>query len=258
VVAIGSSGRSRATLGTTALSLGIASPQALDRRNTLEIDLAASDLALSSTSVSQLAMGANRALVGREIVQFARAERVVGARWRIWGLLRGRGGTEWAIPGHSAGEAFVLLDETLTPLDSSFIGDAAHASITALGLGDAEPVIAPVTSPGSTRRPLSPVHGRAALAQDESFTIGWSRRARGAWLWRDGVDVPLGEQAESYLVGMGPVEAPLHQWLCVEPKLTLTASELAAARTLGPGAPLFVRQRGDHDLSPPLPLGPLP
>jgi hypothetical protein len=83
LVAIGSSGRVRATLGTTVHRLGPASPHALDRLNTLEIDLAAADLALGSTSMSQLAMGANRALVGNEIVQFARAERVAGARLPI-------------------------------------------------------------------------------------------------------------------------------------------------------------------------------
>ena len=84
------------------------------------------------------------------------------------------------------------------------------------------------------------------------------RRARGSWLWRDNIDVPVVELSESYLVTLGSTEAPVAQWIASEPQLTLDAATVAALRAQSPDAPFNVRQRGDHGLSPPLPLGALP
>src|SRR3546814_15502306 len=60
-----------------------------------------------------------------------------------------------------------------------------------------------------TLRPLSPVHGWARTLADGTLELRWTRRARGAWLWSDGVDAPLHEQSERYQVGFGPVAAPV-------------------------------------------------
>ena len=113
------------------------------------------------------------ALIGGEVLQFVSAERVEGARWRLSGLLRGRGGTEpAAAQGASAGAAFVLLDEAPVALDATKLGEADGATIAAIGLADPEPVYVPLASPGLTRRPLTPVHGRAAENADAPPRLG--------------------------------------------------------------------------------------
>src|SRR5690606_20783767 len=106
-----------------------------------------------------LANGANRALLGGEVVQFAEAISLGGAGWRLRGLLRGRGGTEAAaLAGHPPGARFVLLDDRPIALDAASIGGSA--SVVAIGLAESEPAIAPIDNPGLTLRPLAPVHPR--------------------------------------------------------------------------------------------------
>jgi hypothetical protein len=255
---IGGTGRARATLGLAETALGPAPAAVLDHANALVVALAAPDLALASASLAQLAAGANRALLGEELLQFAQAEPLGSGRWRLSGLLRGRGGTEWAIAGHAAGDRFVLIDDSLVSIDPAVVGDPAHARIGAQGLADQAPVIAAIALPGSSLLPLSPVHGALLEGSDGSVSLRWVRRARGAWLWRDGIDAPLVEQSESYLVTLGLSEGPIAQWITGEPALALDPGTVAALRAQSPGAPFAVRQRGDHGLSPPFPLGLLP
>ncbi|MFX9123832.1 hypothetical protein ABTN41_20585, partial [Acinetobacter baumannii] len=77
---------------------------------------------------------ANRALVGDEIIQFASAQPLGGGLWRLGTLLRGRGGTEWAVGGHTIGDRFVLLDAALTPIDPARVTQAANTAVVAVGL----------------------------------------------------------------------------------------------------------------------------
>jgi hypothetical protein len=257
LVALGASGRNRATLGTVAGVLASASPLTIDLRNAPQIELIAPDLALSSVSGAQLAAGANRALIGEELIQFAHAESLGASRWRLSVLLRGRAGTEWAIPRHVAGECFVLLDDAPTALDSIVVGDSAYARIAATGLADVTPAIVPIGLPGASLRPLSPVHGAVESPGDGSLALRWVRRARGAWLWPDAVDVPLVEQAESYLVTLGPIASPVAQWIVAEPRLEIDSASATVLRSQAAGALFAVAQRGDASVSPALALGPL-
>ena len=258
LVALGPSGRRRAIIGTAVDQVGPASPHALDRLNAITVDLASADMTLAEATMMQLATGANRALVGNELIQFGRAAPLGGGRWILRDLLRGRGGTEGAVASHGAAEPFVLLDARLTALDPAIVGDAALARVAALGLGDGAPVIAPILLAGSTQRPLSPVHGRIVATAAGAVELTWTRRARGAWQWRDNVEVPVGESAEAYTVTLGEITAPVAIWNVAEPRLAIDVATTAQLRTAAPGAMLAVRQRGDRGLSEPLPLGPLP
>ena len=252
LIALGSSGRSRAVTGTVAVAVPPASPCLVDRITAITVTLAASDLALTACSVSQLANGANRALIGEEIIQFLNVAALGNRQWRISGLLRGRGGTEAAIGGHGAGEPFVLLDGAATALDAALVGDQPQTLIAALGLGDASPVTSPIASRGITRRPLAPVHPRMAMQTDGSLRLRWTRRARGAWTWLDGVDAPLHEQSEAYAVTLGPVDAPLATWNTTSPELVIDAAQLAALPAEASGQPFRARQQGSYALSQPL------
>ena len=53
--------------------------------------------------------------------------------------------------------------------------------------------------------------------------LRWTRRARGAFQWRDGIDVPLGEQGEAWQVGFGPPASPIAVWEMTEPRLAVPA-----------------------------------
>ena len=254
---VGSSGRNRCILGAAAEALAPANPLLFDRSAAVTIELVANDMVLNDATPRLLAAGANRALLGGELIQFCHAVPLGNRRWRLEGLLRGRGGTEAAIEAHSAGERFVLLDGQPVELDPIKVGTTDGALIAATGLGDATAVEAPIALQGITRRPLSPVHGHALLQADNSLELAWTRRARGAWDWLDGVDAPLHEQAEAYLVTYGPLAAPAAIWEVSAPSLIIDAAQRAALAASLPGECFRVRQQGTYALSKPLVLATL-
>jgi len=250
LVPLGASGSRRSVIGQLAGPLAPSATVLLERQVWVEVDLLSADFQLTGASVEALAQGANRALVGDEVIQFASASRVDGPRWRLGGLLRGRGGTEpAALGGWYAGTPFVLLDGTAVALDPAILGRGTGATIAAIGLADSDAVVAPLLGAGATTRPLTPVHPTFASTPGGSVTLGWTRRARGAWGWLDGIDVPLNEQAESYLVGVGSGDAPSTMWEVGEPRLELSAESWAALVAQFPGEPLWVRQIGTYAAS---------
>nr|WP_314465084.1 phage tail protein [uncultured Novosphingobium sp.] len=255
---LGPSGRKRATMGRATDALPPISPLLFDRRSRLEVTLVDAAMQLVAATTRQLAEGANLAFLGEEMIQFARATSLGNGRWRLEGLLRGRGGTEGAVSGHVAGESFVLLDGSAVALDPALVGTAMNRRVVALGRGDAGPVTAPLQASGLTLRPLAPVHPRAAMLQDDTLRLEWTRRARGNWVWQDGIDVPLMEHAESYLVTVGPLAAPLASWTVSSSRLDIPPGTLAHLAALAPGEILRVRQQGTYALSDPLPLFRLP
>lgn len=251
---LGPSGRGRSVIGTVEGVLPPASPLLPDRTSTVVVSLTDSAAQLLSADMRTLASGANLALIGEEIVQFLHASPIGEGRWRIEGLLRGRGGTETACAAHGAGEPFVLLDGRPVSLDPAMLGAAPERQVVALGRGDTQPVSAPILLQGITLRPLAPVHAHWNMLPDGGIRLSWTRRARGAWEWRGGLDVPIAEQEERYLVSLGPLEAPHAQWSVTEPWIELSASELSTASPI-----IFnVQQQGTHGLSPALPLIILP
>ncbi|MEN9683723.1 MAG: hypothetical protein RLZZ427_1474 [Pseudomonadota bacterium] len=246
---LGTTGRSRATIGTAVSILPPATPLLFDRRSSVVIELVAADALLNNATMRQLAMGANRALLGSEIIQFATATPLGQGRWALTGLWRGRGGTESAVASHAAGDRFILLDGTGSLLDPEAIGTIPDTQIAALGLGDATPITAPIALRGIGLRPPPPVHGRAAKLSDGSLQLRWIRRARGAWEWPDGVNTPLNEQSERYAVAFGPAAAPLARWDVLEPQLEVPAAQLSALFASLPDGVFTVRQIGDRAAS---------
>lgn len=252
LVGLGPSGRDRATIGHALGTLPPANPLLFDRFSRLTVQLAAPDFTLAEATQRQLAMGANRALLGAELIQFAHARALGSGQWELSGLWRGRGGTEAACFAHSAGERFILLDGGGTALDPDLVGTAPDALIAAVGLADQAPVTASMALRGIGFAPPSPVHARWRLAADGGATLHWVRRARGGWQWDNAAETPLNEQRELYEVTFGPLASPLRRWEVAAPALVLTSTDLADLRALDPTAPIQVRQRGDRGTSPPL------
>lgn len=65
---------------------------------------------LLSSDEEALTWGANTAILGREVIQFAAAMPIGAGQFRLSGLLRGRDGTESASAEHSADEWFVMVE----------------------------------------------------------------------------------------------------------------------------------------------------
>jgi hypothetical protein len=163
----------------------------LEKAASVEVELASSDLEFASATAASLSGGANRVIIGNEVVQFAIAEQVSPTRWTLRELLRG---TELAAQSsHPAGTEITLIDDSLVALDAARVPSSDSTFLAAIGRGDAAPVRAQLKNAGITRRPLSPVHPRVSSTANGNLKLCWSRRARGAWEWPDEVETPLVE-----------------------------------------------------------------
>jgi hypothetical protein len=250
LASVGSSVSIRAVVGTLTVPLRGDDCALLLPNASLEVELMAEDLAFASTDTTGLAMGANRLMVGGEVLQFLTAESIAPRRWRLRGLLRGRAGTEdFATIGHDVGALVVSLDDRLTPLDPSLVPPEASTRIAAIGRGDTEPVYAALQNAGLSRRPPMPVSCRKTIAADGTWRFFWTRRSRGHWRWTDASEVPLVEELEAYTAGFGPIASPNATWSLTEPSFDISeASRLALLENFGPG-PLWVRQVGTYNQS---------
>lgn len=237
-----------AIIGATITPLAAGSPHIVDRINSVDVDLLNTAMLLVDADEVALLAGANRAMIGAEMLQFGRATPIAPRRWRLSALWRGRGGTDDAIAAHPAGAGFVLLeDATLTMIPSAQA--IAGVQIMAAGIGDSDP-FPQATCPTAARAvtPLSPVHPVVTGLSSGDRSIVWTRRSRAGWAWRDGIDAPLGEEREAYSVTWagGSIEVP-------SPNFVYTAAMRAADLSTGASQAVFsIRQLGDLSVSAPL------
>ena len=194
--ALGQSAATRAVTGMLAEDLVPSTALRFEQSASLRLQLLDGEAELFPTTLSGLAQGDNRLLVGSEVVQFLSAEPLTGGLWEVRGLLRGRGGTEAeARMGHASGAAATLLDERLVSLGSNPLAQSP-TRFAAIGPWDQQAASAKLENFNASLRPPSPVHGRMSEAMDGSVTLRWIRRARGQWLWLDEVEQPLVEESE--------------------------------------------------------------
>jgi len=221
-----------AVMGRTIGRLGGASPASFDRNSSLIVDLLHDEMTLSNVDDDALLAGRNLMLVGRELMQFGRAERMAPARYRLSHLLRGRRGTEAEIDGHAAGDPVLLLDRSsLITLEN--VAESGRIDILASGIGDADPVAAGCVIGGLAVRPLSPVHLVTDREADGAIRLRWIRRSREGWNWPDGIETPLGEEREAYRLIVTPNRGAGWQTELERPEALLSASQISALRAQG-------------------------
>lgn len=235
--------RKRATLGTVIRVPSACGSSLLDMKSSLEVELAQESDWLESCDDDALVAGMNLAFVGEELLQFGSVTSLGERRFRLSRLLRGRGGSEWAVGLHQAGEQFVLLDPAaLARVDLQSAAINTIISALPFGLRDGEEPAATRAVSGEQLRPPAPAHLIVKRVPDGGATATWVRRSRLGWSWTDEVDVPLAEASEHYRVSVsGPMRtiqkmatAAVCQW---------TADEL---RSLGQGlVTVAVAQVGD-------------
>lgn len=250
LVPIGSTGPLRAISGYLTQSLQGSPSLLVEPEAAIELQLYGEDLAFADTDIEGLAAGANRLLVGSEVVQFLSAEPQGAGRWRLYGLLRGRAGTEeHALVVHPPQTPLILLDNRLTDLSTSGVRVDPALRIAAIGRGDADAVYADLQNAGLSRRPPTPVHPMVTLQSDGSLDLCWTRRARGQWRWDFDGETPLVEEAEAYIVGYGPVDSPYTAFSTSEPRINLSQADLATLIGAHGAADLWVRQTGTYSSS---------
>lgn len=191
---------SQAVMGMVTNALGVGPENAFDNANTVDVALVQGTL----SSVTELAMlnGANVALVGDEVIQFQTATLTAAGKYTLSKLLRGRIGTEHEISNHAAGDRFVLLDSSVAKetMPVALFNLQRHYKPVTAGAALADTTEQAFTYTGKTLKPFSPVHIAGERDVSDNLTITWVRRTRLGGEWRDGVDVPLSEETESYEV----------------------------------------------------------
>lgn len=225
--------RQSSTLGMVAVAPVESSVFLHDSVSKVEVLLHHSGLALFHADPLALEGGANLAMLGGEMIQFARADLVEPGRYRLTQLRRGLGGTEHLVAGHMPGEPLVLLDgpHIVRPGDGS--SGAGPIGYFALGIADPEPVEALLEGQGLALRPLSPVRAHAQWLDDGGLRLAWTRRSRSGFLWRDLVDAPLGEAEQAYRIALGAGAEPLAGFESIIPELDIDTATIEAWRSAG-------------------------
>lgn len=198
----------RATIGVTENDLAAARPGLIDHGAGVQVKLTSGTL--QSVSTDALLAGANFAAIGDgsadnwEVFQFAQAELIAPGTYWLTGRLRGQAGTDALMPQvWPQGSRFVLLNSVPQQLDLS---PNLRRIVQHFRIGPARrPLIDPsylhasAAFDGNGLRPLSPCH-LGVTETAAGHDLRWIRRSRiGGDDW-DGLDIPLGEEAERYVV----------------------------------------------------------
>jgi hypothetical protein len=167
--------------------------------NSFEVQMVGGS-APSSTTWAGMLSGANRALLGDEVLHFKTVTAVSAGVYRLTGLLRARCGTEDAMAEHYAGERFVLLNDAVARFESplSIVGQDVIYRGTTFGNLAVNGYTAEITEAQTGMIPLSPVYLAVGYAGSSGYVARWIRRTRYPAPWLDGADAPLGETAELY------------------------------------------------------------
>ncbi|MEO0750163.1 MAG: phage tail protein, partial [Pseudomonadota bacterium] len=217
----------RTPIGITQGPLAPVGSGIIDRGDALTVNMIYGTL--ESLSDDQVLGGGNLCAIGDgnpgnwELIQFRDATLVDEDTYEITHRLRGQLGSEreevWP-----TGSYIVRLDGSPQQID---------LAVSQLGLDRfyrVGPASQPVDSPAFSQaqlafdgvglRPLSPVHLRLSGRPGQSRTARWIRRTRiGGDPWQ-GIDVPLGEEREQYLVRVRQGDAVLREVFVDSPEWT--------------------------------------
>lgn len=246
--------RSPGTIGLMQETFAQSNAFLVDEQRTANVKLHHSGMTLSDADDNQLSVGKNVALIGQEIVQFAKAKPLGNGQYLLSKFHRGLGGTEHHIDDHSPDEPFILIEsDTAMPIATSHFIPFQSVQFAAVGRNDANPVIAEIAYSGSALRPWQPVHLRHDLAANGDLEIFWTRRSRSGSQWLDHVNIPLSEENEEYIIRVeGSSQELLGEYDSTVPNFKLSRSQITIFQEQGINQiQLKVSQRGQYALSTP-------
>ena len=237
----------------TAAVMGIATalPSApvgfLDETSTVDVVLFNGEL----ESVRELALlnGANRALIGGEIVGFRSAELIGTNTYRLSGLLRGLRGTEGQTT-HLENELFVLLTGPgihFLPLETASIGMEKRYKLLTAGMRLADADEYAYTCTGQTASNLAPTHVEGQRDASDNLTISWTRVSRANVRLLSTQAVPLVEPFERYEVDVLDSNGDVLRTISASANVVTYTAAQQTADGLTPGDPVsvVVYQSGD-------------
>lgn len=238
--------------GVTQTPLYAAQPGVWDRGPALRVQLAGG--ALSSVSIDQVLAGQNLCLIGDgtaaawEVFQCANAVLVAANTYDLSLRLRGQAGSDGVMPPvWPAGSQFYLMTGALVQLGlpASTRGLLRHYRLGRLANGyDAPEVVHQQAAfAGMGLRPYPVAHLRAAR-QGGDISLTWIRRTRldgDSW---DGVEVPLGEASETYILRVMAGASLLREQIVTSPSYLYTAAQIALDGAAG-AITITVAQRSD-------------
>ncbi len=222
---------SSGAIGVTSAALATGPTASWDHGNSLNVMLLHGDMELESVAELSVLNGANAAIVGDEIIQFREAVLEVEGSYTLRGLLRGRRGTENAVGSHISGERFALLESgKIFPVQAAFGDIGKLLKYKALTAGQTIDEVTPqdFVYAAQNLKPYAPVHVTGLRDGTENLVITWVRRTRVGGSWRDGVDVPLGETTEAYLVEIYDDMDVVRTWSVAGPVANYSAAEQTA------------------------------
>ncbi|MEX0329143.1 MAG: glycoside hydrolase TIM-barrel-like domain-containing protein [Ruegeria sp.] len=196
-----------AVVGFTERPIWRASPGIWDEGPTLRVNLIQG--MLESRPRAALLNGANLAAIGDgtpgnwEVFQFANAELTASGVYTLSGRLRGQLGADTLMPEvWPEGSVFVLLDDRVSQVNllRSERRVSKHYRIgpAARGYDDQSYDHQIHVFEGNGLRPYAPVHLKVT-SENGADVFSWVRRTRIDGDEWSGLDVPLGEESESYL-----------------------------------------------------------
>lgn len=218
-------------IGVTETPLTAAQAGVIDRGAPLDIRLISGEL--QSVTDEALLSGANLMAIGDgssgnwEVIQFRDVALLDENRWQISHRLRGQAGSDGIMPSEwPAGSIVVMLDGAPSQIELAAaqrrvsrhyrIGPAQRS------LDDSTYVHTEQAFDGIGLRPYSPVHLAVQDAAGD-VALSWIRRSRIDGDDWDGLEIPLGEDSEAYLVRVQQGETVLRETQVPQPEWLYTA-----------------------------------
>ncbi|GAA6189407.1 glycoside hydrolase TIM-barrel-like domain-containing protein [Litorivita sp. NS0012-18] len=232
----------RSTLGVTETAMFAASMGIIDHGEGLVVKLTSG--ALSGIDDEALLNGGNLMAIGDgsagnwELFQFRDAQLVGENTYLLKHRLRGQLGSDVLMPSQwPAGSYVVALDgipQQIT-LAASQRNIARHYRIGPAQRSYDDPsfVHRIEAFDGVGLRPYAPVHLRADPIAGGDYAISWIRRTRIAGDGWDTIEVPLGEESESYLLQIRLGGALVREQILTVPSWTYSAAMQVADGTAG-------------------------
>lgn len=223
----------RATIGQTQTPLHRARAGLWDQGSPLEVKLFSG--ALESRNREAILNGANLAAIGDgsgdqwELFQFQQADLIDRDTYWLSGRLRGQLGSDALMPTTwPAGSWFVLLNDSVQQIDlkSAQRRVAQHYRIGPAQRGYDDPIYTHRVEAfdGNGLRPYSPCHLHLKRTSGGDLRARWIRRTRidgDSW---NGVEVPVGEEQESYLIRVRKGDVILRSVTVMAPEWIYTSA----------------------------------